>query len=486
MTVSNQDPVDRYSGTGALDTFAITFPFSASTEIQVWLRDESVAIPTEAQQTTPAQYSVVGTDVVFVTDPLATDIVVIKRRKPFIQTLDLIDGGPVEEEAIEGQLDKMILSQQQLEEKADRALLLPETSILTDIQLPEFVGNANKLLGINATEDGIDATTVDLATITSDIATNTANIATNTANISSNDTDIATNVTNIATNVTNIGTNTTGVANNAAAITANTNNIGTNDTELADHETRIASLEAGTDVVSFSGSQGIQDAAAAATDLVELAFDGDDFQSAIIEYEIFRATDAPDVRFSSGTLYAQFTAGAWRVELGNQVGDFHGVSFAVATDGGNVGRVSYTTDDMPGTANSYCGGMQYKVRKYPTGMLDAQTLDDAAAATDITKLVFDGDVFSSVIINYEIDRSTDDPDVRFSTGTIYMQFVPPTSTWRVEFGEQVGDFHGVTLSVDQTGNVGQLQYATDDMPGGTYAGKIKFEFKTFLRATQVD
>jgi len=494
MTVVNQNSKVSYNGTGAQTTFAISFPFvkngsNDSTLIEVYLRDESVAIPTEALQAgSGVDYSVVGTDVVFIAAPAATDIVLIRRVFPKLQDLDLINGGAFLGQDVEEALDDATYTLQQVCEKIDRAALLPNTSPLGSGDqplLPEFVGNANKFLAINATEDGIEATSVDLAATNAAIAANTALINTNIADIATNVGDIATNTADIATNLANITTNDGDIAALQAQQGTNTANIATNTADIATNTADIALLQAGTDVLSFSGCQGVQNGAGA-VDLVELAFDGDDYSSAIIEYEITRSTDAPDVRFTTGILYAQFKGGAWRVERGLDVGDADGLTFSIATDGANVGRIDYTSDLMPGTPNSYMSLIQYKVRQFPIPMTNSVVINNAqAVALAIGGLAFDGDTYSSVIIDYEIDRSTDAPDVRFTSGIIYLQF--KGGAWRLERGLNVGDFDGVNFAITTDGaNVGTVEYTTDTMPGGTYVGEFKWDFRRFLQPTSVD
>lgn len=494
MTVTNQNSKVTYSGTGLQTTFAISFPFvkngsNDSTLIEVYLRDEAVAIPTEVLQAgSGVDYSVVGTDVVMIAAPLATDKLIIRRVYPKIQDLDLINGGPFLGQDVEEALDDITYKLHQICEKVDRSPLLPNTSPLDASDqplLPEFVGNANKFLAINATEDGIEATAVDLT------ATNAA-IAANTALININIADIATNVAAIALNTAGVATNLANITANDADILAlqtqqgtNTANIATNTANIATNTADIAVLQAGTDVLSFNGIQGVQNNAVAPVDLVELAFDGDDYSSAIIEYEIDRSDDTPDVRFTSGILYCQFKGGAWRVERGLTVGDADGLTFAIATDVANVGRLNYISDNMTGTANSYMGCIQYKVRQFPIPMVNSQVLNNNDTNVDITGLTFDGDTYSSVSVTYEIDRSDNTPDVRFTSGIIYLQF--RNGAWRAERGLNVGDADGVTFDMTTDGNnVGVVRYTTDNMTGGAYSGEIKFDFCRFLQPTSVD
>lgn len=486
MTIAFLNSKIIYSGNGLTTLFAITFPFTSSSEIEVYLRDESVAIPTETLQVNPANYTVVGTDVSMVIAPPATAELMIRRATAKTQSLDLIDGGPFEGEAIETAFDKLTKVVQEVCEKSSRAILLPNATGLTDLLWPEFTGNENKIVGINASGTALEATSVDLTSLQAQITANTNNITTNTGNISTNTTNIATNVTNIATNVTDIATNAAAILVNTGNITTNTTNIATNVAAISALDTRVTALEAGTDVTGFNGIQGVQNGVAVGIDLVELAFDGDDYSSVIIDYEIIRSSDAPASIFTHGILYARFKDGVWEVEEGLTTGDASGLAFSIATDGMNVGRIAYTSNNIGGTANSYEGCIQYKVSRFAQSMTNSQAIDNGVAPgtpTAIPLLSWDGVAFSSCIIDYEIERNTA-TEKRFTTGILYVRY--KDMVWEVERGLSVGDADGVTFSFSQALTVGTLQYSTDAQAGAGYVGELKWDFKCFLQPTSVD
>lgn len=83
----------------------------------------------------------------------------IGRAVPITQTATIPTNNIFREVQVNNALDKATMVSQQLSEQIGRALLLPETSTLTDVELPEPV--AGRALKWNATEDGFENTTYD-------------------------------------------------------------------------------------------------------------------------------------------------------------------------------------------------------------------------------------------------------------------------------------------------------------------------------------
>lgn len=95
---------------------------------------------------------------------------------------------------------------------------------------------------------------------------------------------------------------------------------------------------------------------------------------------------------------------------------------------------------------------------------------DGQAATNLTGEAFDGTVYSSVMIFFEIIRGT----TVSAVGTLSLNYL--NSTWRFQEGNYTGENHGVTWSMTQATTIGQLKAALDSGAGN---GTIKFK-KTYF------
>jgi len=111
MTLSTTDNKVTAAGNGATTSFAFTFKIWATSDLKVYLRDNTTLVDTLQVLTT--NYSVTGTlpgtgNVVFTVAPTASQTVIIVRDNSRTQTLDLIANGAFEAENIEAALDRIV------------------------------------------------------------------------------------------------------------------------------------------------------------------------------------------------------------------------------------------------------------------------------------------------------------------------------------------------------------------------------------------
>lgn len=92
------------------------------------------------------------------------------------------------------------------------------------------------------------------------------------------------------------------------------------------------------------------------------------------------------------------------------------------------------------------------------------------AATNLLAETYDGTVYSTVMIFFEIKRGT----TVMAAGTLTLNYL--NGTWRIEEGNYTGEVHGVTWSITQSTTVGQLKAALDSGAGD---GTIKFKKTLF-------
>ena len=156
MTVTNTDRKVEYVGDNSTTTFAIPFTFLDDADIEVFLRDESTDPPTVTLQATPADYSVSGTDVVFVTAPATSIKILIRRTMAITQPTDYQNNSEFPAETHETALDRGTLIDQQLQEELDRSVKFPDTVSGFDTDLPDPTNQENKFVRVNATADGFE------------------------------------------------------------------------------------------------------------------------------------------------------------------------------------------------------------------------------------------------------------------------------------------------------------------------------------------
>ena len=258
MTVPTSDSREEYVGNDSTTVFGYAFKIFAATDLEVYLV-EGVA---QTLQVLGTDYTVSGAgdegggDVTMTTAPTSSQKLVILRVIPFTQGTDLRNQGAYYPEAIEDELDRSRMIDQQQQDELGRSLKKAAAGDNYDAQglrikdVGDYVddGDATSFgkmkryfqqlesgeLGdtsrvtANGTSDERNlsawmeaylATQAKANTNASNIATNAGDIATNAGDIATNAGDIATNASNIATNASNIATNASNIAS-LAAVTA--------------------------------------------------------------------------------------------------------------------------------------------------------------------------------------------------------------------------------------------------------------------------
>lgn len=112
------------------------------------------------------------------------------------------------------------------------------------------------------------------------------------------------------------------------------------------------------------------------------------------------------------------------------------------------------------------------------------TLANNQSASSITGLILDQSVNRSAKIEYTAERRTTTQGYR-QTGILIAHYEAFSGLWSVDDFVQAGSSGlttGVTFSIDTS--TGQLKYATDNMSGSTYVGKLRYKiFTKFLKET---
>lgn len=169
MTVAATTNRVSFAGNGVTTAFAFPYPYRASSDFEVTLRTNSTGV--ETTQTITTHYTISGVantgtggfdsmTLTMVTAPPSGTTLVINRKVPFTSGFDPTAGSDPGAANLEGAIDRAMLAMQQLQEQLNRALLLPKTSSLSGLALPEPSStNVSKVLGINAAGTGYELIT---------------------------------------------------------------------------------------------------------------------------------------------------------------------------------------------------------------------------------------------------------------------------------------------------------------------------------------
>lgn len=169
MTVSNLVTKQRFAGNGATVTFAIPFDFADNSEVVVYLRNGNVSPATQTLKTVGVDYTISGgnpgVNVIMNTAPATGETLVIIRDVVSNQPTNYVSNGAFDAEAHEDALDHIVRQVQELDEKFTRTPILPLTTAITDLTLPE--PTALNLLAWNSSGTGLENRAVSVTTGTS-------------------------------------------------------------------------------------------------------------------------------------------------------------------------------------------------------------------------------------------------------------------------------------------------------------------------------
>jgi hypothetical protein len=170
MTIAETTSQTRnsYTGNGIATVYNFTFIVLEESN-QVLNRDYTIEVTLSENNIDTIQqegvdYTVqlgengLGT-VTFTTAPTTTQTITFLSSIPRTQSTDYINIGTDKfpADSHEGTVDKLTLISREQDEAVNRAILLPESSNLTGVNIPVSVANANKAIVVNSTGDNLDA-----------------------------------------------------------------------------------------------------------------------------------------------------------------------------------------------------------------------------------------------------------------------------------------------------------------------------------------
>jgi len=162
MTVSVKRNKVQYTGDNSTTAFSVTFPYTETSQVKVFLGSTLQTITTHYTLTTPGA---TGT-VTFGTAPGSGVIVSIIRETDYLQAVDYVNNDALDAETLEKAFDKLTMMCQQLDNKIEGAVGFDETvsdSDTTSLKLAAGTTDlAGKLLAFDST--GAFVTTQEIGT----------------------------------------------------------------------------------------------------------------------------------------------------------------------------------------------------------------------------------------------------------------------------------------------------------------------------------
>lgn len=160
MSLSNQTVKNIYTANGIVQNFAVTSQIISNDQLEVYTLDVTdpynVVVAQKVEVTHFTFNSDPATLVQFLVAPTAGLLVVIARKTPLTQEMDLLPTQAFSNEDAEVNLDRLAMMVQEL---YHRAVLLPVHYGDTSFD-PLTYPSANALVGVNATNDGFEFKTV--------------------------------------------------------------------------------------------------------------------------------------------------------------------------------------------------------------------------------------------------------------------------------------------------------------------------------------
>jgi hypothetical protein len=170
MTIAETTTANRndYTGNGVTTVYPFTFivleetnqALSRDYTIKVIITESSVESVKQENVDYTVQLNEIGQGTVtFTTAPTASQSITFLSDIPRTQSTDYINIGTDKfpADSHEGTVDKLTLISREQDEKINRAILLSESSNLSNITIPVSTVNADKAIVVNSTGDNLDA-----------------------------------------------------------------------------------------------------------------------------------------------------------------------------------------------------------------------------------------------------------------------------------------------------------------------------------------
>jgi hypothetical protein len=295
MTISSTTTKNSYSGNGSSTAFTYSFYIPTSGDIEVIVRSSTGTESVRSEGVGSSDYSISGVGsvsggtVTFVTAPLSTETVVLRRNTTKTQATDYVANDPFPAETHESALDKLTIIGQDLQEQVDRSIKLSRTNTMTSTEFTVgATDRASKILAFDTS--GELSVTQELGTFQGDWSASTAyaerdlvkdtstnNIfMANTAHTSSGSQPLTTNTdsakwdlivdaASATTSATNAAASATAAASSATAAASSASAAATSETNAGTSETNAATSATTASTQATNAASSATSAASSAT-----------------------------------------------------------------------------------------------------------------------------------------------------------------------------------------------------------------------------
>lgn len=295
MTISSTTTKNSYSGNGSTTAFTYSFYIPTSSDIEVIVRSSTGTESVRSEGVGASDYSISGVGsasggtVTFVTAPLSTETVVLRRNTTKTQATDYVANDPFPAETHESALDKLTIIGQDLQEQVDRSIKLSRTNTMTSTEFTVgATDRASKILAFDTS--GELSVTQELGTfqgnwsastayaerdLVKDTSTNNIFMA-NTAHTSSGSQPLTTNTdsakwdlivdaASATTSATNAAASATAAAASATAAASSASAASTSESNAATSETNAATSATTASTQATNAASSATSAASSAT-----------------------------------------------------------------------------------------------------------------------------------------------------------------------------------------------------------------------------
>lgn len=199
MTVTTTSSRVEYTGNGVTTAFSVNFYFLANGDLKVYQNGTLKALTTH--YTVTGAGNPAGGTVTFLSAPTNGHSIVIFRDPALTQSVDYQANDPFPAETHEQALDRLTMIAQRLDDRLDRAAVLPDT-VLSTVSAALPTPSAGKALLWNSDADGLENSTDDFNDIVTDATTQATNAASSASAAATSASNAATSETNAAASET--------------------------------------------------------------------------------------------------------------------------------------------------------------------------------------------------------------------------------------------------------------------------------------------
>ena len=295
MTIASTTTKNSYSGNGSTTAFNYTFFIPTNTDIEVIIRSSTGTETVKSEGTGSANYSISGVGsssggaVTFVTAPISTETVVLRRNTAKTQATDYVANDPFPAESHESALDKLTIISQDLQEQVDRSLKISRTNTMTSTDFTtSATDRASKVLAFDSSGElsvtqelgtfkgnWAASTTYEQRDIVKDTSTNNIFIVNTghtssgsqplTSNANSAKYDLLVDASSATTSATNAASSATAAANSATTSTTKASEASTSASNASTSESNASTSASTASTQATNASNSATAAASSAT-----------------------------------------------------------------------------------------------------------------------------------------------------------------------------------------------------------------------------